>query len=83
MAKYIRKPIIIEAVRWFKPGDIDRVKTWGIPKKCIHFGDNPEPHGWVETNETGVLVCPGDYIVSWGNAKPLSRAFCWRLGLDI
>ena len=55
MAKYRKKPVIIEATQWFKHGDHPSV----IPGKL-----NGEPVYWIRTLEGDMFVTPGDYIIT-------------------
>lgn len=74
MAKFKKKPVVIEASQWFKEGDhlavenpmripadiVESIKMLG----CDHCGTDWECHGWVDTLERGHLVCPGDWIIT-------------------
>lgn len=63
--KFRKKPVVIEAVQWFKHGDcsvvIKRHMHHGACKQC---GKMPREHGWVDTLEGGHIVCPGDWIIT-------------------
>ena len=56
--KYRKKPVVIEAVQWFKMGD--------HPAVTVFFSHDPEQigFGWVKTLEGGHIVTPGDYIIT-------------------
>jgi hypothetical protein len=54
MAKYRKKPIVIEASQWFKPGDHPEVST----ERC------PEGFGQIQTLEGNHIVTPGDWIIT-------------------
>lgn len=58
MAKYRKKPVVIEATQWFKMGDHPAVKDFN--------GDYPNVNGrgWVDTLEGGHVVTPGDWIIT-------------------
>jgi len=68
MAKYRKKPVVIEAVQWFNLGD--------HPSVWQHYSDkNPElfceqcnqawkNHGKCSTLEGYHIVCPGDWIIT-------------------
>ncbi len=60
--KYRKKPVVIEAVQWFKMGDHPAVTRFrdDIPDR----DDIPESIGWVRTLEGGHIVAPGDYIIT-------------------
>jgi len=68
MAKYRKKPIIIEAEQWFKKGDHEQVRPYFWPISDQHLQcpecDKPLPqHGQVKTLEGYHIVCPGDWII--------------------
>jgi len=62
--KYKKKPIVIEAKQWFKPGDHPKVnvltKVDGIP---IVFDDSCPIPGNITTLEGDMMVVPGDWII--------------------
>lgn len=78
MMKYRKKPIVIEATQWHTdgdhPGDGDAdtegeiVRYFRHPRvphdevcRCRqHMGN----HGWIDTEEGGHIVCPGDFIIT-------------------
>ena len=71
MAKYIKKPVVVEATQWWKHGDSNEVTThyWNNPKTggsktCKICGDILCNHGWVDTLEGGHIVCPSDWIIT-------------------
>jgi hypothetical protein len=53
MAKYRKKPVVIEATQWFNFGDHPAV----VPHK-------PTRIPWIETLEGGHTVTPGDWIIT-------------------
>lgn len=53
MARYIKKPVAVEAVQWFKPGDHPAVTT---------FED--DSCGYIDTPEGWLRVTPGDWIIT-------------------
>jgi len=77
--KYRKKPVVIEAHRWFKNGDHPKdgggalregelVRYYRTPELdgqnvCKHCGNIMHNHGWIDTLEGGHIVCPGDWIV--------------------
>jgi hypothetical protein len=67
MAKFRKKPVVIEATQWFKQGDHPAVLmssgviVWG---HCAQCGVDKSHHGWVATLEGGHTVCPGDWIIT-------------------
>ena len=67
MAKYRKKPIIIEATQWFRQGDSENVGK--VPER---FCEDIDPHvrrsadiflGYIDTLEVGHIVLPGDWII--------------------
>lgn len=57
--KFRKKPVVIEAVQWFKEGDHPAV----IRKTANNrYGDEGIP--WVPTLEGGHIVTPGDWIIT-------------------
>ena len=59
--KYSKKPVVIEATRWFKNGDHPDVDGGSSCKHCDEIMHN---HGWIDTLEGGHIVCPGDWIIT-------------------
>jgi hypothetical protein len=72
MTKFRKKPVVIEATRWFKQGDHENVKSRGmVPEhfnhKCTKCGCYTEDHGDIKTLEGkggAQEVCPGDWIIT-------------------
>lgn len=77
MPNFRKKPVVIEAHRWFKNGDHPDdgdskregalVRYYRHPydsgsRKCQHCGCKMHDHGWIDTLEGGHNVCPGDWI---------------------
>jgi len=54
--KYRKKPVVIEAIQWFKMGDHPAVTRFRH--------DISESIGWVETLEGGHIVNRGDWIIT-------------------
>jgi hypothetical protein len=71
--QFVKKPIPIEAVQWFKNGDHSAVTspppfcTGMSDMRCGKCGQASGEHGWIATLEGGCdgaqLVCPGDWII--------------------
>ncbi len=76
MAKFRKIPVVVEAVQWWKHGDVDTVKLnpqcmlsdddaaaegLGV---CSHCGSHYTEHGWISTLEGGHIVCSGDWIIT-------------------
>ena len=53
MSKFRKKPVVIEAVQWWGPGD--------HPAVVENQDDN---RGWIATLEGGHVVTPGDWIIT-------------------
>ena len=70
--KFRKKPVVIEATKWFKDGDHPAVTSLPTMKTLeIGFalgsksdGIPPNKLGWVETLEGGHIVTPGDWIIT-------------------
>ena len=76
--KFRKKPVVIEAIQWFKNGDHPEdglhpregmaVRYFRRPdvsdhKACEHCSNIMRAHGWIDTLEGGHIVCPGDWII--------------------
>jgi hypothetical protein len=57
MPLFRKKPVVIEAVQWFKPGDHPSVEKTdiGIAERCVVHA--------VLTLEGPMIVTPGDWII--------------------
>jgi hypothetical protein len=70
MPRYVKKPVEIEAVQWFKKGDhkdvksVKEISSKASSRKCKSCGGDMNNHGWVNTLEGGHVVCPGDFIIT-------------------
>lgn len=72
--KYRKKPVIVEAVQWFKDGDHPAVLSADLHRRpSIPSADHMEggtctarykDHGDIKTLEGWHLVCPGDWIIT-------------------
>jgi hypothetical protein len=51
MAQYRKKPVVVEAIQWFRMGDHPKVTLW------------KDGTGWIKTLEGGHIVTPGDWII--------------------
>ena len=58
MAKYRKKPLVVEATQWFAHGDHPAVEPF--------FAVDPEHkrYGWIKTLEGGHIVTPSDWIIT-------------------
>lgn len=60
--KFRKKPIVIEATQWFKPGDHPQVREYLVYGSCgVCHGSG---HGWVGTLEGDMMVSEGDWIIT-------------------
>jgi hypothetical protein len=59
MAKFRKKPVVIDAVQWFKDGDHPAVKVWD---RGGHVYKNGTP--LIETLKGEHRVTPGDWIIT-------------------
>ena len=79
MTKYRKKPVVIEATPWFTNGDHPEdgkpedegliVRRYRHPyvssiRMCETCGHKMERHGWIDTLESGHVVCIGDWIIT-------------------
>lgn len=64
MARYCKKPIEIEAIRWFKFGDHPAVTEQLSAGTCRECQGDLLVHGWIRTKEGGHIVCPGDWVIT-------------------
>jgi len=80
MTKYIEKPVVVEAVQWFKNGDhpldgdkSQEGKVVGYYRHPCAPGESVCPkcmatmhkHGWIDRGRhPGQIVCPGDWVVT-------------------
>ena len=70
MAKFRKRPVVVEATQWFKngdhPEDVRRYRRLGShdTTPCQHCGKPVRDHGWLATLEGGHIVCPGDWIIT-------------------
>lgn len=71
MAKFQRKPVVVEATQWGKHGDRDDVRPWGgrraggqdAERVCVYCDHTMRDHGVLDTIEGSETVCPGNWIV--------------------
>ena len=61
MTAYRKKPVVIQATQWFKPGDHPAVEMKEPP---FDYGVNTTPIPWIKTLEGGHVVTPGDWIIT-------------------
>jgi len=77
--KFKKKPVAVEAHRWFKNGDHPEDGDGKVEGKVVRFFRHPDlpdgdacpecsrvyfDHGWIDTREGGHRVCPGDWIIT-------------------
>ena len=63
MAKFRKKPVVIEAKQWFNHGDHAMVEPHD-PEKAGAYITGLGPYGWIKTLEGGHVVSPGDWIIT-------------------
>ena len=79
MALYRKKPVVIEATRWYENGDHPEdgppeneglvVRRFNDPGRngwdpCPRCELQMRDHGWVDTPEDWLIACPGDWIIT-------------------
>ncbi len=68
MPRFTKKPVTIEAHRWFKNGDHPSVQPYpatdALPRDMCRCGARVLDHGWIDTLEGGHVACPGDWIIT-------------------
>jgi len=69
MPKYRGKPVVIEAFRWYhndRPLYETHVHDYRVSfgGTCRICGRLLAEHGWIPTPEGGLLVCPGDWVIT-------------------
>ena len=68
MAKYRKKPIVIEAEQWCNLNDViyARIQPYlnDSNRICEKCHKEVVDHGWIQTLEGGHIVCPGDWIIT-------------------
>lgn len=66
MAKYIKRPIPIDAVQWFKQGDSPHVEpiygAGDMVGACCGHPSNA--HGFIKTLEGTLTICPGSWVAT-------------------
>ena len=76
MAKYRKKPVVVEAVQWFAQscGEDEVVQPYhGADREpgqaCGMCGGNMVKHGMIGPPEAAWIVCPGDWIITSAKGK--------------
>lgn len=67
MAKYCKKPVVVEATQWFKLGDhpiVSAMPLGFVRNQCNSCGKYLSEHGNCPTLEGHHIVCPGDWIIT-------------------
>lgn len=71
--KFRKKPVVVEATQWMgsgsEPSNVTPIweyrDVWlDSLKPCTHCGSPMHEHGWIDTLESGHIVCPGDWIIT-------------------
>ena len=63
MAKFRKKPVVIEATQWHNHGDHPAVVPYDSSVSGQHIKGIGH-YGWVKTLEGGHIVTPGDWIIT-------------------
>ncbi len=62
--KYRKRPIVVDAVQWFKDGDHAKVSPLVKAESRMSCCDSlSTQHGIVYTIDGNGIVCPGDWII--------------------
>lgn len=66
MGRYKKRPVIVEAVQWFREGDHPKVCTnlRGYDVSCSTCYRFMSVHGTIKTLEGVHTVCPKDWIIT-------------------
>jgi len=84
--KYLKKPITVDAVQWFKEGDHPAVwvDEWKIDMLCNVCNKKMSSHGEIKTLEGTLTVCPGDWIITGvkGEVYPC-KDYIFKLTYDL
>lgn len=78
--RVIKKPMILEAIQWFKHGDHPKVYKYvdglaGTRQElyanllCSYCRMKDDIHGWIECPRHGCTVCPSDWIIKDENGE--------------
>jgi len=76
MPKFRRKPVIVEAIRWFPHNYDEIVQPYPdaddhCGRPCNMCGQDMHDHGWIvdTVNNNKFLVCPGNWVVADANGE--------------
>jgi hypothetical protein len=73
---YRTRPVVVNAIQWWKngdhpddgPGEGQVVRYWRRPDEgdriCQRCRNKMDAHGWIDVPGEGLTVCPGDWIVT-------------------
>jgi len=64
--KYVKKPVVVDAVQWFSHGDHPAVKEY------LSLRPDNVVTGWLNTELGGYVVVPGDWVVTDERGKTFS-----------
>lgn len=69
--KFRKKPVVVEAVQWMKPGDHPKVIPSGSTGICSHCGKPEQEHGLLRIEEWSGWqpICPSDWIVTYPDGE--------------
>ena len=77
MARYRKKPIVVEAEQFHQLGDAGIVNTFGgheiASVQCEKCGKLMGEHGIIGTLEDDHIACPGDWIITNIQCERYSR----------
>ncbi len=68
MPMFRKKPVVVSASQWFEVSperpEVELVRHTAPDRSCEHCGKSIMIHGWIDTLESGHVVCPGDWIIT-------------------
>ena len=69
--KFRKKPVVVEAVQWMRPGDHPKVIPSGSTGICSHCGKPEQEHGLLRIEEWSGWqpICPSDWIVTYPDGE--------------
>jgi len=73
MPKFVKKSGVVEANQWFRMGNDPAVKPYKTSYRnnsvCPDCNNRMNLHGWVDGLAGGIMVCPGDFVVTCSEGK--------------
>lgn len=67
MPKFRKKPVVVDAVQWFKHGDnpsVEKYDNYHQDLPCSQCSELWRYHGSIRTLEGAHIVCPSDWIIT-------------------